>query len=318
LTKHHFKDNANGTVTNYNTGLIWQRDTAPGTYTWQQALAYCENLTLAGYSDWRLPNWHELQSLVDYSRYNPSIDTAYFSITDPHTASFAYWSSTTNADSLNAAWFVQFVGGYVGGFNKSNNFGVRAVRGGPSLGDWDGDGIPNELDNCKYVYNPDQADSDHDGIGNACDNCPNIYNSDQADSDSDGIGDECDVDYLRESLLACQAELQVCQNPPTRIELSKLDAFPSNEQVLLRWKTETETGNAGFNVWRADNFVKVNNAVIPALGSSVEGADYDFVDQWVLNGKRYFYLLEDIDTNGISTFHGPVKATPRWIYGAGK
>ena len=106
--------------------------------------------------------------------------------------------------------------------------------------------------------------------------------------------------------------------PPTNIELSVLDAIPSDEKVILQWKTETEAGNAGFNVWRADNFVKVNNAVIPALGSAVSGSDYDFVDQWVLNGKRYFYLLEDIDTNGISTFHGPVKATPRWIYGAGK
>ena len=46
--------------------------------------------------------------------------------------------------------------------------------------------------------------------------------------------------------------------------------------------------------------------------------DYDFVDQWVLNGKRYFYLLEDIDTSGISTFHGPIKAVPRWWLGVGK
>jgi len=59
----------------------------------------------------------------------------------------------------------------------------------------------------------------------------------------------------------------------------------------------------------------MNKSFIPALGSSVSGSEYDFVDEWVLNGKRYFYLLEDIDTNGISTFHGPVKATPRWIYG---
>jgi hypothetical protein len=50
------------------------------------------------------------------------------------------------------------------------------------------------------------------------------------------------------------------------------------------------------------------------LGSAVSGSDYEFVDQWVLNGKRYFYLLEDIDSSGISTFHGPVKAVPRWIY----
>jgi hypothetical protein len=129
----------------------------------------------------------------------------------------------------------------------------------------------------------------------------------------------CDADYWQAlyeqsqaQLQQCQAELQACQTPPTNIELSVLDAVPSDKQVVLKWKTETETENAGFNVWRADNFVKVNNAVIPALGSSTEGSDYDFVDQWVLNGKRYFYLLEDIDTNGISTFHGPVKAVPRW------
>ena len=106
--------------------------------------------------------------------------------------------------------------------------------------------------------------------------------------------------------------------PPTNIELSILDATPSDKQVILKWKTESEVDNAGFNVWRADNFVKINDAIIPALGSSVSGSEYDFVDEWVLNGKRYFYLLEDIDTNGISTFHGPVKTVPRWIYGIGK
>jgi len=105
---------------------------------------------------------------------------------------------------------------------------------------------------------------------------------------------------------------------PTNIELSILDVTPSNEKVILKWKTESETDNAGFNVWRADGFVKVNDAVIPALGSPTAGSEYDFVDQWVLNGKRYFYLLEDIDTNGISTFHGPVKAVPRWWYGVGR
>ena len=48
------------------------------------------------------------------------------------------------------------------------------------------------------------------------------------------------------------------------------------------------------------------------------GAEYDFVDDWVLNGKRYFSLLEDVDTDGISTFHGAVKAVLRRIYGIGK
>ena len=40
------------------------------------------------------------------------------------------------------------------------------------FGDRDGDGIPDDRDNCPFIYNPDQADGDSDGIGDDCDNCP--------------------------------------------------------------------------------------------------------------------------------------------------
>ena len=116
--------NGDGTVTDTSTGLMWQQATAPGTYTWEQALTYCENLILnndgqwtsntpnasgAKYSDWRLPNSNELQSIVDYSRYNPSIDTTYF----PGTVASDYWSSTTNAYVTNGAWNINFGTGYM-------------------------------------------------------------------------------------------------------------------------------------------------------------------------------------------------------------
>lgn len=73
--------------------------------------------------------------------------------------------------------------------------------------DADGDYLPDALDNCPNVQNPDQADSDGDGVGDACpvyqdfdgdgvadkdDNCPNIATYDFADRDGDGIGDACD------------------------------------------------------------------------------------------------------------------------------
>ncbi len=58
--------------------------------------------------------------------------------------------------------------------------------------DTDADGIPDAVDNCPFIANPDQADTDGDGVGNVCDNCPAIANPGQADADGDGVGDLCD------------------------------------------------------------------------------------------------------------------------------
>jgi hypothetical protein len=65
-----------------------------------------------------------------------------------------------------------------------------------STGDADGDGIPDAIDNCPSVANPDQADADGDGIGDACDNCPLTPNPAQLDRDGDGIGDACFVSHV--------------------------------------------------------------------------------------------------------------------------
>ncbi|MGI5829989.1 MAG: thrombospondin type 3 repeat-containing protein [Bradymonadia bacterium] len=90
----------------------------------------------------------------------------------------------------------------------------QTIFSGPSPDDVDGDGVPNIIDLCPFVFNPDQKDSDGDGIGDACDdndettpldsdgdtipdardNCPYKINPDQLDSDADGIGDACDDD----------------------------------------------------------------------------------------------------------------------------
>jgi hypothetical protein len=58
--------------------------------------------------------------------------------------------------------------------------------------DTDNDSIPDVLDNCPIVYNPDQVDTDGDGTGDVCDNCPNNCNYEQSDADGDTIGDVCD------------------------------------------------------------------------------------------------------------------------------
>ena len=61
----------------------------------------------------------------------------------------------------------------------------------PTNVDTDGDGIPDQSDNCPTVPNADQRDHDADGRGDACDVCPHIAD-DGADADGDGVGDACD------------------------------------------------------------------------------------------------------------------------------
>jgi hypothetical protein len=110
---------------------------------------------------------------------------------------------------------------------------------------------------------------------------------------------------------------KVCEN--TLIKLASFTATPKSGKVILLWTTETETDNAGFNIYRSETetgeYAKANDSLIPAQGSSTEGASYEFVDKEVKNRKTYYYKLEDFDLNGTSTMHGPVSATPRWILG---
>jgi hypothetical protein len=121
-----YRDNGNGTVTDNVTGLMWQQEDDDILRTWDQTCTYCDNLSLAGYSDWRLPSKKEFMSIVDYGTYNPSIDTTYFL----NMNASCYWSSTTYAYNASYAWYVYFFDGYVGSFYKSSTYYVRCVRGG--------------------------------------------------------------------------------------------------------------------------------------------------------------------------------------------
>jgi hypothetical protein len=112
------------TVTDNVTDLVWQRQDDGTPRTWENAISYCEGLPLGGYANWRLPNEYELQGIVDYGRYSPSIDTVVFPGTHPD----GYWSSSTFADYTNYAWGVYFYDGYVGLSGKTDTVYVRCVR----------------------------------------------------------------------------------------------------------------------------------------------------------------------------------------------
>ena len=109
--KNNFIDNGDGTVSDYATGLMWQKADDGIGKNWEEALEYSKNLKLGSYTDWRLPNAKELQSIVDYSRapqttnspaINPVFETT--EITDPNgkTGQYPYyWTSTTHLDGKN-------------------------------------------------------------------------------------------------------------------------------------------------------------------------------------------------------------------------
>ena len=120
------------------TGLMWQGCAAGksgiyctgsyNTYTWHDALSYCEGLNWTDHEDWRLPDIKELASIVDDHRTYPSIDTSTF----PRTPSTWLWSSSSYASSPSSAPLVSFVSGDVGTISdKVNVYAVRCVRSGP-------------------------------------------------------------------------------------------------------------------------------------------------------------------------------------------
>lgn len=113
-------------VTDKVTHLIWQREIALGTYTWEDANTYCADLVRGGFDDWRLPTAIEVISLVDFTKATPgpTIDQVAF----PMTASDWFWTATQSAALDTRAWFVNFRTGETNANDRSAKFPVRCVR----------------------------------------------------------------------------------------------------------------------------------------------------------------------------------------------
>lgn len=138
-----FADNGDQTVTDRLTGLIWSQDgNAPGpavcnpgiTKTWQEALDYVvclNNSSYLGFTDWRLPNVVELESLV-----NAQQNTATWLIGEGFSnvpSYYPHWSSTSSGYPVVVqAWYVYMGGGSVGGYPKTYSYYAWPVRGGQS------------------------------------------------------------------------------------------------------------------------------------------------------------------------------------------
>lgn len=167
-TNARFVDNPDGTITDHQTGLMWEKKSGGSStafdsqgvgnclncvndpYSWPGAMSeWLSALNgrtddwpytqpgYAGYSDWRLPTIVELQTILDTGagvcggESGPCVNTI-FNDSDSFTAvDVLYWSSTSFAATPWGALGVHFVNGDVGGNYKGFGLHVRAVRGAP-------------------------------------------------------------------------------------------------------------------------------------------------------------------------------------------
>lgn len=93
--KMAYTKNDDGTVSDLNSGLMWQEIPTTEGFDWQAAKTYCENLKIGGYNDWRMPTAKELFSISNFSEGWPYLDTTYFSLVNNKNVdkSEQYWTS---------------------------------------------------------------------------------------------------------------------------------------------------------------------------------------------------------------------------------
>ena len=113
------------------TGLMWATDGSLSgkVYGFNAALAWVTNLNTtvyAGYSDWRLPNYKESLSIIDYQVYDPCTDPTKFR----NTYLDWYWTSTQWAKG-GKIYFVKMDRGWSAVYATTDWGYIRPVRGGP-------------------------------------------------------------------------------------------------------------------------------------------------------------------------------------------
>lgn len=110
------------TIYDNATGLSWQKADDGDLRSWDEALGYCEDLSLASYTNWRLPSIRELISIVDDRVSHSAIDSLFQCRSSP------YWSSTSHTIYPDSAWGVHFLYGDDYRSIKTYSYYARCVR----------------------------------------------------------------------------------------------------------------------------------------------------------------------------------------------
>lgn len=119
----HDKDNT------YKWGGITHLGDNYGTYynDWDSLVNGSNNENLCGFTTWRIATTNELISIVDNSRYSPSIDINYF----PNIIDSNFWSALPLAFDDSRGWYVSFFYGYTYHTVRTNNLNALLVTTNP-------------------------------------------------------------------------------------------------------------------------------------------------------------------------------------------
>jgi hypothetical protein len=101
----------------------------------------------------------------------------------------------------------------------------------------------------------------------------------------------------------------VMDTNPLAATVTGFSARRSGTRIVLRWRTGSEVDTLGFDVFRqrgTGSRVRVNRRLLPALGA-VAGSSYSFTDRRAPRHRAVRYWLQDVDTHGVRTWHGPVQ-----------
>lgn len=144
--------------------------------------------------------------------------------------------------------------------------------------DWDADGVPDQIDNCPYLKNRDQADQDGDKVGDSCDNCRGVSNKDQSDVNGNGSGDMCDADADGDGVANDADNCWLVPNPG-----QERNADPNNKSRLGDVCNPDMDGDGVPNA--TDNCPLVYNPDQAGTGHFGKVCDYDADRDGILNAK---------------------------------
>jgi len=122
---HYERDN--DTVIDANNSLMWQdnEDANSKLFDLEGAIKYCDNLSLNGYENWKLPRLDELETLIDNRTEEPSINSIFEHVS--YLDDDAYWTVTKyKIDTYN--WGVFFIYGSTFRVRPTEQLYTRCVR----------------------------------------------------------------------------------------------------------------------------------------------------------------------------------------------